>query len=146
MKGMKLILAMIGLSLLLVAASAQAGPLFGGSRVVDITFATFCDGLHMTINPNTGKVIANRTGGCIAAEAMWGTVGALLDGSYRGGAVTLMNPAPAGSSPYYAVILDNPKIWIYYLSGGSVLNSGTYVLGAPAAEAQGLLPSTTRPQ
>ncbi len=146
MKGMKLILTMIGLSVLLVAASAQAGPLFGGtSRVVDIALTGYCDGIHMTINYNTGQVIGNRTG--CDSEVMWGTVGALLDASYKGGAVTLMNPTPAGGAgPYYMVILDNPKIWIYYQSGGSVLNSGTYVVGvpvAPAAEAQGLLPSTT---
>ncbi len=149
MKGMKLILTMIGLSVLLVAASAQAGPLFGGtSRVVDIAFTSFCDGLHMTINYNTGQVIASRTGTCASADAMWGTVGALLDASYKGGAVTLMNPAPTpvGASPYYAVILDNPKIWIYYSSGGVVMNSGTYTVGVPAApvaQGQGLLPSTT---
>jgi hypothetical protein len=140
---MKLILTMIGLSLLLVATSAQAGPLFGGSRVVDITFSGFCDGVHMTINYNTGKVIGNRTG-CLST-AMWGTVGALLDGSYKGGAVTLMD----ATNSVYTVILDNPKIWIYYQSGGVVLNSGTYVLGAAgaaAAVAQGLLPSTTPPQ
>jgi hypothetical protein len=143
MKRTKLILAVIGLSLLL-AAGSEAGPLFGGSSsVVDINFVGFCDGLHMTINYNTGKVIANRTG-CADPEALWGTVGALLDTSYKGGAVTLMNPAADGVTPLYVVILDNPMIWIYYKAGGVKWNSGTYALGAPALEAQGagLGPST----
>jgi hypothetical protein len=142
MKRTKLILAVIGLALLL-AASSEAGPLFGGtSRVVDIYFVGFSDGLHMTINYNTGKVVATQTGS--VSEAEWGTVGALLDGSYKGGAVTLMCLNTAFGTPFYAVIMDNPMIWIYYKAGGVRLNSGTYAVGAPAADAQGagLGPST----
>lgn len=144
MKRTKLILTVIGLSLLL-AASSEAGPLFGGtSRVVDIKFVGYCDGLHMTINYNTGKVVATRTGCASSDLAMWGTVGALLDDSYKGGAVTLMNPAPTLGTPYYVVIIDNPKIWIYYTAGGVKWKSGTYDVGAPALDAQGagLGPST----
>jgi hypothetical protein len=142
MKRTKLILTVIGLSLLL-AAGSEAGPLFGGtSRVVDINFVGHCDGLHMTINYNTGKVIATQTG-CVS-EALWGTVGALLDTSYKGGAVTLMCLNTTFGTPFYAVIIDNPMIWTYYSAGGVKFNSGTYALGAPALEAQGagLGPST----
>ena len=142
MKRTKLILTVFGLSLLL-AASSEAGPLFGGtSRVVDIHFVGHCDGLHMTINYNSGKVVATQTG--CASEAMWGTVGAVLDETYKGGAVTLMCLNTTYGTPFYAVILDNPKIWIYYKAGGVKFTSGTYDVGAPAADAQGagLGPST----
>lgn len=132
---MKLILTLIGICLLWVAVSSEAGPLLGFSRVVDIKFTGYLDGLHMTINPHTGQVLANRTGSGVDPEVMWGTVGALLGGTYRGGAVTLMNP---GLIKYYTVILDNPKWWIYYKSDGGMLNKGEYTVGVAAIEEQGL--------
>jgi hypothetical protein len=127
----RLILMVIGLSLLL-AASAQAGPLFGQIREIDITMGEKnCDGIHLWINYNTGIVVAKGTGCC--KDDMWGTVGAVLDGTYRGGAVTLMNPTNVCGEgvPYYIVILDVPKIWVTYGVGGVKLKSGAYVLGPP---------------
>jgi hypothetical protein len=135
MKNYKIIGLMVLACCLLVAAGAQAGPLFGTSRNVDIVFDGFCDGLHMNINYNNGKVVATRTGTCVDPEQMVGSVGALGGKTYAGGAVTLMNPINGGFSPYYAVIKDNPQTWIYYLADGSVLNHGTYSVGVPAAAA-----------
>ena len=135
MKNYKIIGLMVLACCLLVAAGAQAGPLFGTSRNVDITFDTFCDGLHLSINYNTGKVIATRTGSCVAPEPMVGTVGALDGKTYAGGAVTLMNPTNEGFIPYYAVIKDNPQTWIYYEPDGTVLSHGTYSVGVAAAKA-----------
>lgn len=134
---MRLVLTLIGICLLWVAASSEAGPLLGFSRVVDITFVKedgtpYCDGIHMTLNPQTGKVIANRTG-CDEGP-LFGTVGSLMDSNYRGGAVILMDPVQWDEM---VVILDNPKVWIYYANDGSVKNEGKYSVGPPAMEVQG---------
>jgi len=136
MKNYKIIGLMVLACCLLVAAGAQAGALFGGSRTADIALDGFCDGVHMDINYNSGKVIANRTG-CLS-EPMVGTVGALNGKKYAGGAVTLMDPANA----LYMVIKDTPQIWLYYSLDGTVFVSGTYSVGVAGTAKGGAGPST----
>ena len=124
MKGRKRIVwALFACFSLLVAASAHAGPLIA-NRTVDIHFTGYCDGLHLVINENTGIVLATETG-CISASFA-GTVGS-LNGTYRGGAVTLTDAAHGT----HKVILDKPMVWVYYNANGTVSNSGTYHVGTP---------------
>ena len=134
----RMFLMAIGLSLLL-AASAQAGPLFGTTKTVDIAFVGYCDGMHLVIYYQTGVVLGNRSGSCIENSPVWGTVGTVLNGTYRGGAVILTDVFFS----FHCVITDNPKKWVYYLSDGTIFNSGTYVVGAPAM-AGGGGPSTQK--
>ena len=136
MKNYKIIGLMVLACCLLVAAGAQAGPLFGSARNVDIALDGFCDGVHMTINYNTGVVVAVRTG-CLS-DLMVGSVGALNGKKYAGGAVTLMDPTHS----LYMVIKDTPAVWAYYSLDGSIFNSGTYSVGAPAVAKAGAGPST----
>jgi len=135
MKNYKIIGLMVLACCLLVAAGAQAGPLLGTSRNVEIVYDGFCDGLQININYNTGKVLATRTG-CSVGQLI-GTVGALDGNTYAGGAVTLSNT----DIGYHVVLKDNPRRWVYYLPDGSVLNSGTYSIGVAAAAQGGAGPS-----
>ena len=124
---------------LLLAASAQAGPLFGTTRTVDIKFTGYCDGMHLVINYTTGVVLGYRTGSCVSPDAVMGTVGAVMGGQYRGGAVTLSLPVIAaypGDSLVF-VVVDNPKYWIIYEMAGSIRNQGTYTVGVPAGSQAG---------
>jgi len=113
---------------LLLAASAQAGPLFGTTKTVDIAFVNYCDGMHLVINYQTGVVLGNRAGSCIENSPVWGTVGTVLNGTYRGGAVILTDVFDS----LHVVITDNPKKWVYYYPDGTIMNSGIYVVGVPA--------------
>ena len=123
---------------LLLAASAQAGPLFGTTRTVDLKWTGYCDGIHLVINYNTGVVVGYTTGSCLGEWPAVGTVGALMGSKYRGGAVTVSVPNYGGfNDALLFVIVDNPKYWIIYDPAGTIRNEGIYTVGVPASTEAG---------
>lgn len=120
---MNLVRLTAGASALAFASLLQAGVLFP-TKVIDISFDGYCDGLRLTINHSSGIVSGNSTG-CISDPAI-GTAGGL---SKIGAGLTIRNRS------FLFVIDDNARNWSLYNADGSLNSTGTYSVGAPAAAA-----------
>jgi hypothetical protein len=118
---MKAIHLALGAAVLAFGSYAEAGPLVP-IKTVDIKFDGFCDGMRLVINQSSGEVRGNDTG-CVS-DPLIGTVGGL---SKIGAGISVM------SRGFLYVIDDSPTRWTLYLSDGTLLQSGTYSLGVPAA-------------
>ena len=114
------------------AGVAQAGP-FANNKTLDIHFVGYCDGMHLVINQNTGRVTGNQTGGCITNGPLSGVVGAM---SALGEGIAVAVSDGAGGVFLYGLD-DNPLKWSLTALDGTPLNSGTYAVGVAAAPVQG---------
>ena len=92
--------------------------------ILDAAYVGYCDGVHLVINTGTGLAVGNRTG-CVT-EAIGGTVARIF------GQTTGVTYRSEEAQVYYSVIRNN-RTWTHYYLDGSVLNSGTWVPGPPAA-------------
>lgn len=130
---MKLMHFALGVTSFAFGSLVQAGVLFP-TKVIDISFDGYCDGMHLTINHSTGIVSGNSIG-CVSDPAI-GTAGGL---SRIGAGLTVMNRG------YLFVIDDNARNWTLYNSDGSLNSNGTYSVGVPAfTEGQSARPTGSR--
>lgn len=112
-------------AMLLFGSSLYAGNLVQ-NRNVDIRFVGFCDGLRLVINQSTQLVTGSHLG-CISGPLV-GTVGALANT----GAGVSVTTDYQGSGPFLIHLDDNPARWTIYRTNGTVVNSGSWAVGAPA--------------
>lgn len=119
-------------ALIAVSSLAYAGGMTP-NRTFDLRFVGFCDGMRLTINYSTGDVTGIRTGCSHGPVRGW--VGAVSGGNYDGQAVVVGIDSGTG---FIYVIGDHPQNFQNKnLASGSVVNSGSWAVGAAALDLEG---------
>lgn len=124
MKIMKLALTTFAAAAVLGAwGIAEAGPV-APNRAFDIKFTGYCDGMHLVVNHNTGRVTGNQTG-CVNLPVN-GFVGS---NSAGGLGIVVITDSNAGPEIYS--LDDNPMKFTVRTYDDSFTNAGSYTLGVP---------------
>ncbi len=107
-----------------MSSVAMAGPIFP-KRTIDLTLDSYCDGMHLVVNPTFGTVTGNRTG-CMSAAVGGSAVASVIGAKTIDGASLVF---VTDNGAYFWLIRDNGTWTVNSGIDGSLINSGNWAVG-----------------